>query len=67
MTATPVAPITLSSSVRAFCAVCDGLPAWQVGPTDRACDRCLAVVLRAVRSTSDGFTPPLVLPIGARR
>lgn len=63
MTATPVAPVTTHpSAVQKLCAVCDGPPTWQVGEGDRSCDRCLALVLRAVLATRP-FLPPLPTPL----
>lgn len=58
--------VPLASKLRATrCAVCEGAPCWQVGPSLRACDNCLSHVLRAAWQESDGFCPPLVSPIGA--
>lgn len=51
-----------------MCAVCAGLPDWQVGTALRACDRCLPGVLADFYAHDyDGFTPAVVAPIRAPR
>lgn len=61
--ATPVAP--LAGSIRR-CVDHDDPASWQVGPSEIACDRCLADVLREVRFAADGFAPVIPEPLHAQ-
>lgn len=55
----PVADLT--------CPVCEQPAEWLVGDEDRACTSHVGFMLAYAYSTSDGFAPALVLPIGGVR
>lgn len=58
--------VPLASKLRATrCAVCEGSPAWAVGPHLRSCDAHLAHVLRSAWLDSDRFAPPVPSPLGS--
>lgn len=58
--------VPLASKLRGTrCAVCEQPPTFAVGPHLRSCDRCLSACVRAAWQESDGFSPPLVSPLGA--
>lgn len=56
--------VPLASKLRATrCAVCEGSPAWQVGPNLRACHAHLGFILLAAYQEEDGFAPPVPSPV----
>lgn len=52
-----------SVDTSSLCAVCLRAPAFQVGPHWRACERDLAIVVRAAFEVGDGFAPPVTVPL----